>query len=94
MYMAVLLLIKSFVSQLCCYCHSFLKISIVNFSTTSQQPSVDTPSSESDTAASEQSSASSLDSLAPPGMSVAALKRVTADSPLEPKRLEQVHLHT
>ena len=74
--------------------HSVLKISIVNFSTTSQQPSVDTPGSESDTAESEQSSASSPGSLAPPGMSTAAVKRVTADSPLEPKRLEQVHLYT
>ena len=65
---------------------------MVNFSTTSQQPSVDTPGS--DTGESEQSSASSLDSLAPSGMSVAAVKRVTADSPLEPKRLEQVCLYT
>ena len=52
---------------------------------------MDTPGSESDTAESEQSSASSPDSLAPPGMSVAAVKRVTADSPLESKKLEQVH---
>ena len=54
--------------------------------------SVSSQSTESDTPESEQSSASSPDSLAPPGMSVAAVKRVTADSPLEPKKLEQVHL--
>lgn len=52
---------------------------------------MDTPGSESDTTESEQNSASSPDSLAPSGMSMAAVKRVTADSPLEPKRLEQVH---
>ena len=54
--------------------------------------SVSSQSTESDTAESEQSSASSTESLAPPGMSVAAVKRVTADSPLEAKKLEQVDI--
>ncbi|XP_020604939.1 proteasome-associated protein ECM29 homolog [Orbicella faveolata] len=69
-----------------------LDVLLMPYSTTSKQPSVDTPGSESDTAESEQTSASSPDSLAPPGMSVAAVKRVTADSPLESKKLEQMKL--
>ena len=50
---------------------------------------METPS-ESNTTASEQSSATPAESVAPPGMSEAAVKRVTADSPLEPNKLEQV----
>ena len=59
------------------------------FSTTSRQPAVG-PSTESDTTASEQSSGTSSDSLAPAGMSQAAVNRVKGDSPLEPNKLEQV----
>ena len=63
------------------------------FSTTPRQTAdMEDSSSESNTtaAASEQSSATPAESLAPPGMSVAAVKRVTADSPLDPNKLEQV----
>lgn len=68
------------------------------FSTTSQQPNADTPvsvssqSAESEMTESEQSSAAASSSIAPPGMSLAAVKRVTADSSLEPKKLEQVYI--
>ena len=56
------------------------------FSTTPRQPTVES-SSESDTTGSEPPANSAV---APPGMSEAAVKRVTADSPLEPNKLEQV----
>ena len=68
----------------------------MNFSTTTQRPNVDTSSSvtsqspESDTTESEQSSPDTSSSVAPPGMSLAAVKRVTADSTLELNKLEQV----
>ena len=64
-------------------CHVYI------FSTTTRQPAVE-PSTESDTTASEQSSATPSDSLAPAGMSQAAVNRVKGDSPLEPNKLEQV----
>ncbi|KAJ7383849.1 hypothetical protein OS493_025725 [Desmophyllum pertusum] len=48
--------------------------------------------SESDTAESDQSSSAASSSLAPPGMSLAAVKRVTADSTVEPNKLEQMKL--
>ena len=62
------------------------------FSTTARQPIATTDlSSGSNTAAeAEQSSAMTSQSVAPPGLSTAAVKRVTADSPLEPNTLEQV----
>lgn len=62
------------------------------FSTTSRQPiATNDFSSGSNTAAeAEQSSAMTSQSVAPPGLSTAAIKRVTADSPLEPNTLEQV----
>ena len=62
------------------------------FSTTPRQPISTTDlSSGSNTAAeAEQSSAMTSQSVAPPGLSTAAVKRVTADSPLEPNTLEQV----
>ena len=67
-------------------CHYFV------FSTTARQPMATTDlSSGSNTAAeAEQSSAMTSQSVAPPGLSTAAVKRVTADSPLEPNTLEQV----
>ena len=67
-------------------CHYFV------FSTTARQPIATTDlSSGSNTAAeAEQSSAMTSQSIAPPGLSTAAVKRVTADSPLEPNTLEQV----
>ena len=68
---------------------SFLLMICCTFSTTPRQPAVES-STESDTTASEQSSAAPSDSLAPPGMSEAAVKRVKGDSPLEPNKLEQV----
>lgn len=64
------------------------------FSTTPRQPIATTDlSSGSNTAAAaeaEQSSAMTSQSVAPPGLSTAAVKRVTADSPLESNTLEQV----
>ena len=62
------------------------------FSTTPRQPISTTDlSSGSNTAAeAEQSSAMTSQSVAPPGLSTAAVKRVTADSPLESNTLEQV----
>ena len=62
------------------------------FSTTPRQPIATTDlSSGSNTAAeAEQSSAMTSQSVAPPGLSTAAVKRITADSPLEPNTLEQV----
>lgn len=62
------------------------------FSTAPRQPIATTDlSSGSNTAAeAEQSSAMTSQSVAPPGLSTAAVKRVTADSPLEPNTLEQV----
>ncbi|XP_078353041.1 LOW QUALITY PROTEIN: proteasome adapter and scaffold protein ECM29-like [Oculina patagonica] len=76
-----------------------LDVLLMPYSMTSQQPNVDTSgsaessqSAESDTTESEQSSTAASSSIAPPGMSLAAVKRVTGDSPLEPKRLEQIKL--
>ena len=62
------------------------------FSTTPRQPiaPTDLPSGSNTTAEAEQSSAMTSQSVAPPGLSTAAVKRVTADSPLEPNTLEQV----
>ena len=62
------------------------------FSTTPRQPiaPTDLPSGSNTTAEAEQSSALTSQSVAPPGLSTAAVKRVTADSPLEPNTLEQV----
>lgn len=62
------------------------------FSTTARQPIATTDlSSGSNTAAeAEQSSAMTSQSVAPPGLNTAAVKRVTADSPLESNTLEQV----
>ena len=62
------------------------------FSTTQRQPiaPTDLASGSNTTAEAEQSSAMTSQSVAPPGLSTAAVKRVTADSPLEPNTLEQV----
>ena len=62
------------------------------YSTTPRQPiaPTDLPSGSNTTAEAEQSSAMTSQSVAPPGLSTAAVKRVTADSPLEPNTLEQV----
>lgn len=72
-----------------------LDVLLMPYSTTPRQTDdMEDSSSESNTtaAASEQSSATPAESLAPPGMSVAAVKRVTADSPLDPNKLEQAKL--
>ena len=62
------------------------------FSTTPRQPipTTDLSSGTNTAAEAEQSSAMTSQSVAPPGLSTAAVKRVTADSPMEPNTLEQV----
>ena len=72
------------------------------YSTTKRKPRVVTigsassQSSESNAAAEESDQSSNTtpatpSSEAPPGLSLAAVKRVTGDIPLEPNKLEQVY---
>ena len=63
-------------------------VTLGSVSSQSSEPNAAEESDQSSTTASTVSA-----SQAPPGMSVVAVKRVTGDTPLEPNKLEQVHVY-